>query len=677
MILNDALDEKQKEAIMELERESRTRVFTGIPGYIMNGLLLLFAAYVVWTTLLVILPLQVRRSAFVGILVFIGYLYYPARKGMTKRVNYIPWYDIVLAVLGAGAFFYHAIAFQTIVRLGAIIRPQDVYVGVVGIILLGEICRRVVGLPILVVAAGFITFAFYQGFFFFGDPLYNVVRLIVFHLFYTTEGIIGIPVGVASTFIVLFIFLASFLEKTGIAKFFIDLANSVAGASSGGPAKVAVIASALLGMISGSSVANTVSSGSVTIPAMKKTGYKPEFAAAVEASSSTGGQLVPPILGAAAFIMAEITGIPFLTIATAAIIPAFLYFVGVFIMVHLEAKKTGLKGLPKETIPKFGPLILRNGYLFLPVVVLVFLMSRGYSPSFAATWGIFAVFVVSFFRKDTRFTPTKFIQAVATGTRNTLGVGIACAIAGTVIGVVTLTGIGNMLIGMVSSVVTNPFLISINASLFVALLITALACLILGMGVPTTAKYVIMATITAPMILSAGAGIGIEVPLLAAHMFVFYFGTDADITPPVGLAAYAGAAIAKSDPLKTSIIATKLAIAAYIVPFIFVFSPEMLFQVWSNDAQSYVLGADPLLMIKIIISAVVGMFNISVGLQGYLLRKVSWPFRLIAIGAGILLINPAILTTLIGLGISAVVIVIHTLQYKIGKRREVIVQTVE
>jgi len=330
-----------------------------------------------------------------------------------------------------------------------------------------------------------------------------------------------------------------------------------------------------------------------------------------------------------------------------------LYFTGVFIMVHLEAKKTGLKGLPKDTLPNLGRLILSRGYLILPIVVLVILMSRGFTPAYAACGAIISVFVITMFRKETRFTPKSLAEAVTAGSRNTIGIAIACAVAGTVVGIVTLTGIGQVLIRLLIIVVNNPFLVSINASLFVALVITAVACLILGLGVPTTAKYVIMATITAPMILRAGLEIDIVVPLLAAHMFVFHFGTDADITPPVGLAAYAAAAIAKSNPLQTCVIAMKLAIAGYIIPFFFVFSPELL-----------LIDATPLLVIKIFISSVIGMFNIAVGVQGFLLQKMPWYFRITLIIAGFLLIDPAIITTLTGVGISALVIFIHYTQYK-------------
>jgi len=656
---NHILTDKETEELMaKFDRESNVRHFTGIPDIIIKGLLIFFALYVFWVTLIATLPEQVRRSAFLGILVFIGYLMYPRRKGMTKRVNYIPWYDIALAVISASSFFYYVINFQTIINRAVLIQPIDVIVGVIGILTLAELCRRVVGIPILVVAAGFITYGFIYNLSY-GSSFYSALRRIIHQLFYTTDGIIGTPIGVCSTFIVLFIFLASFLEKTGIAHFFIDLANSVAGFTSGGPAKVAVIASALEGMISGSSVANTVGSGSVTIPMMKKTGYKPEFAAAVEAAASTGGQIVPPILGAAAFLMAEFTGIPYLVIAGSAILPAILYFTGIFFVVHFEAKKLGLKGLPKESIPKFLPLLLTKGYLFLPIVLLVVLMGLGFTPAYAACFAVLSAFIVSFFRKDTRFTPSGFLEAVTHGSRNTIGVAVACAVAGTIIGIVSLTGIGQLLISQLTTIVNNPFFASTGTSLLIALIITMLTCLVIGMGVPTTANYVIMATITAPMVLNAGKAVGIEVPLLAAHMFVFYFGILADITPPVALAAYAGAAIAKSNPMLTAVNATRLAIAAFIVPFIFVFSPEMLF-----------IGTTPLSFVQIIITSIVGMFNIAIGVEGFMLRKLSVPLRLLAIAAGLMLIDPGLLTDLFGLALSAMVVVIHVAMYRRDKKLE-------
>ena len=634
-------EQETEELIAHFDRESNVRRFTGVPDILIKGLLLLFAAYVFWVTLIGNLPEQVRRSAFLGILVFIGYLLYPVRRGMTKQKNHIPWYDFVLGTLGAIAFFYFVANFADIIERAARLQPLDIAMGVMGIILLAELCRRVVGIPILAVAAGFIAYAFSSGF---------SLRRIVHQLFYTTDGVIGTPIGVCSTFIVLFIFLASFLEKSGIANFFIDLANSVAGFTAGGPAKVAVIASAFFGMISGSSVANTVGSGSVTIPTMKRTGYKPEFAAAVEASASTGGQIMPPIMGAAAFLMAELTGTPYPVIAVSAILPAVLYFTGIFLMVHFEAKKLGLKGLPKESIPHLGKLLLSKGFLFLPIVVLIGLMTFGFTPAYSACYAILSVFILSFFKKETRFTRTGLVEAFTGGSRNTIGVAIACAMAGIVVGIVSLTVIGQLLIGKLIAMVNNPFLVSTGTSLLAALLITMITCLILGMGVPTTANYVIMATICAPMVMRTGNEIGIAIPILAAHMFVFYFGIVADITPPVALAAYAGAAIAKSNPIKSGITATRLAITAFIIPYIFIFNPAML-----------LINITPLKLIQIILSSCIGMFSLAAGIEGYMFRKMPLLWRLAAVAGGLLLIDPGLFTDLIGLCLITSVIVMQVL----------------
>ena len=582
-------------------------------------------------TLFVTPPEQVRRSLFIGYIILVGFILFPVRKKSPKIVSHVPWYDIVLAIVGFGCYLYYVINFEAIVNKAINISTLDMVIALIGILLLAEICRRVVGFPILVVAGAFIVYAFVRG--------YSLKR-IVHQLFFTTDGVLGTPLGVCATFIVLFIILGSFLEKTGIGAFFIDLANSVAGFASGGPAKVAVISSALEGMYSGSSVANTVGSGSVTIPVMKKTGYKPEFAAAVEAAASTGGQIMPPIMGAAAFLMAEMTNTPYATIAVSAILPAVLYFVGIFMMIHFEAKKLGLKGLPKESIPNFFKLFLRKGYLFLPIVVLVVLMSLGKTPAFSACYAILAAIVISFFSKETRMSPATFVEAVEGGAKNTIGVAVACAIAGIIVGIVTLTGLGQDLINVLMSVANN-------SKLF-ALFLTMIACIVLGMGVPTTANYVIMATITAPIVIKMG------VPVLAAHMFVFYFGIVADITPPVALAAYAGAAIAKSNPLKTGINATRLAITAFIVPYIFALNPAMLF-----------IDTTPLAVVQIILTSLIGIFAISAGMEGYMFTKMRWWEIVPSIAGGLLLIEPNLVTDLIGL-----VLIILTLLVQILKKRK-------
>ena len=643
------LTQEETDAIMQkFDRESNIRQFTGIPNYIINGLLCAFALYIFWVTLIGNVPEQARRTIFLGSLVFLGFLLFPIRKGDTKKVNYIPWYDILLAVVGASAFYYYAINNEVILLRAVLLTQQDIWIGVIGILILAELCRRVVGLPILIVAGGFVAYAFIAGF---------SLRRVVHQLFYTLDGVIGTPTGVCSTFIVIFIFLAVFLEKSGIANYFIDLANSVAGWASGGPAKVAVIASAFEGMISGSSVANTVGSGSVTIPTMKKNGYKPEFAAAVEAAASTGGQIMPPIMGAAAFLMAELTGIPYVVIAVSAIVPSVLYFFGIFLGVHFEAKKLGLRGLPKEQMPNLFKLLLAKGYLFLPIVVLiVFLGVGGFTPAYAACLAVLTSFIVSLFRKETRFTPPKLLEALAGGSRNTISVATACAVAGIIVGVVSLTGLGQTLIGLLTQVVNAPIFLKTGTSLLVALILTMVSCLILGMGVPTTANYVIMATITAPMVIRAGMELGIEVPILAAHMFVFYFGILADITPPVALACFAGAAIAKSDPLKTGITATKLAIVAFLIPYVFIFRPEML-----------LINASVVPIIISIITVSVGMFGIAVGLSGYFLKPLNRWWRIGGIAGGFGLIHPSIFTDIFGYGVIALLVIVQIIEQRRDK----------
>ncbi|NLY91834.1 MAG: TRAP transporter permease [Firmicutes bacterium] len=627
------------DAVMaEYDREANTRHFHGVPRVAVRYLLAAFSLYVFYMNLISVWPEQIRRASFVGLIVFMAFVLYPAKKRTAKRNNYIPWYDLILGLVGAACYFYYVVNFADLAVKATRISQWDMLVGAVGVVITAEVCRRVVGLPILVVASAFIGYAFYAGY---------SLRRIVYTLFYTLDGVIGTPIGVCSTFIVLFIILGSFLEKTNIGAFFIEIANSIAGWATGGPAKVAVISSALEGMYSGSSVANTVGSGSITIPVMKKAGYDKDFAAAVEAAASTGGQIMPPIMGAAAFLMAEMTGVPYSMIVVSAIFPAVLYFAGIFLMVHFEAKKTGLKGLPKEAIPNFFKLFLKKGYLFLPIVVLIVTMSIGYTPSRAACLAILAAIVVSMFRKDTRLEPKAFVDALENGAKNTIGVAAACSIAGIIVGVVSLTGIGLKL--------AEGLLFLSGGIDLIALFLTMIACLILGMGVPTTANYVIMATITAPIILKLIP----ETPVLAAHFFVFYFGVVADITPPVALAAYAGAAISGGNPIRTGVIATRLAITAFIIPYMFVLNPTMLL-VNATFGQ----------IVQFTLTSLIGMFAIAGGLEGYMNTKLPVWQRILAVGAGLMMIEPRLTTDLIGIIIIAIIV---ALQYgiKIGKNKPV------
>ena len=678
------------EAIMKkYDRESNTRYWEGVPKTVLRWFTALFGIYLIVANMFLKMDERARRPIFLGIVILLVFAYYPLKKGSTK-VNHIPWYDIVLALVGSFCYFFYPMNLEKIVNAGTRINkifnlggiPWLIVFAIVGTLILVECCRRVVGIPIICVSGVFVLYAFLGA----GKDL----KTVMYNLFYTTTGILGTPIGVCSTYIALFVIFGAFLEATGVANFFIDCANALVGWASGGPAKVAVVSSALCGMVSGSSVGNTVTTGSVTIPMMKKTGYPPEFAGAVEAASSTGGQIMPPIMGAAAFLMAEMVGVPYKDIIVRAILPAFLYFLGIFLEVHFKAKKLGLKGLPRETLPKWKKL-LPEIYLLLPLVVLVYMIMVGFTMATAAVYatiycivasmvsreegkkklvmaipfipllimtftsrsfeagtfmgdngalllvGIaFVIVVVNFFiSKINRKSLPTVIDAFENGGKNCLSVGVACGMAGIIAGVVTMTGLGQILIGAIVRLA--------NGHLIVALVLTMLCCIVLGMGVPTTANYIIMATTCAP-ILATGMGMN----LMAAHMFCFYFGIVADITPPVALAAYAGSAIAKAPPMKTAVNATKLAIAAFLVPYIFAFNNAMLF-----------INTKPLDVVSVVISSTLGMLLIAIGMVGYFLRDTNMLVRLGCVAGGLLLVYPGTVTDLIGL---AVLVAVFLLQ---------------
>jgi len=617
------------DAVMKkYDRESNTRVWEGAPKLVVTCILALFSLFCLYVTLFATWLDELRLTTFMAFILFIGYLVFPAKKG-TQKVNHMPWYDVVLMLLGTGAFLYFAFNANTIVARFNI-TTFEVIVGIVGILTLAELCRRSVGIPILIVAAVLLIYALIWG-----STNPSIMARITENvrvLFYSKEGILSTPVNVCSKYIVVFIIFGAFLERTGIADFFINIANALVGRFSGGPAKVAVVASALEGMVSGSSVANTVGSGAVTIPLMKKTGYKPEFAAAAEASASTGGQIMPPIMGAAAFLMAETVGVPYSNIVVRAILPAVLYFAGVFITVHLEAKKEGLRGLTKDELPALKPL-LKQIYLLLPLIILIYLVGTNTrSIAYAAAIAIVAAIVVSLFSKEHRITPKRLLEALAAGGQGMITVAVACGVAGIVAGVIGVTGLAYMLFNGIVAIAGD--------TLIIALFLTMICCIILGMGVPTTANYCIMAATCAPILVKMG------VPDIAAHFFVFYFGIVADLTPPVALAAYAGAAIAQANPMKTAVTATKLAIAAFIVPYVFALNPAMLF---INTSVPEV--------ILICVTSIVGIAAVAAALEGYLLDHIHWLFRIIAAVGGLLLVYPGIVTDLIGLALVAVVVV--------------------
>ena len=617
------------EAVMrKYDRESNTRTWEGTPGIVARVIMVIFSLYCIWSTLFSVAAIEKRLTAFIGCAIIMGYMTYPASKHHVRH-NYIPWFDYVLMIVGAASFFYYCFSYDSLVMIltsASRITPFQIAIGIIGILCLMELCRRCVGVPILCVAAALIIYTFAIG-----TPL----KRVLYTLFYTTSGVMGTPIQVCAKYIVVFIIFGAFLERTGIAAFFIDLANSLVGRFSGGPAKVAVISSALCGMVSGSSVGNTVTTGSVTIPMMKKTGYKPEFAGAVEAAASTGGQIMPPIMGAAAFLMSEYMNVTYGEVALRAILPAVLYFTGIFIAVHLEAKKLHLSGIPKEELPVMSKLI-RKIYLLLPLVVLVWLVTTNTrTMQFSATVAIVVAIVVSLFDKDNRITPAKIFEALEAGGKGTITVAVACCMAGIIAGCITATGLASKLIGAVVSISNQ---VSFVNPQFIAMFLTMICCIILGMGVPTTANYCIMASTCAPILITMG------VPKICAHFFVFYFGIVADITPPVALAAYAGSAIAKSNPMKTGINATKLAIGAFIVPYIFCLNPAML-----------LIDVTALGIIQIVITSLVGIFGVAAAMNGFLFKKLEWPCRVLICAGGLLMMDPTAITDVIGIVLFAAV----------------------
>ena len=528
--------------------------------------------------------------------------------------------------------------------------PLYIVVGILGLLAVFELCRRCVGLPILCVLGALLIYTFATGL---------PINRLIYTLFFSTGGVIGTPAQVCAKFIVVFIVFGAFLERTGISAFFIDLANKIAGWAAGGPAKVAVISSALCGMVSGSSVGNTVTTGSVTIPMMKDTGYKPEFAGAVEAAASTGGQIMPPIMGAAAFLMAEYMGVPYGQVALKAILPAVLYFTGIFIAVHLEAKKLDLKGIDKKELTPWKTLILQL-YLLAPLILLVALVaSNTKTMAFSAAVSIVAAIIVGipgiikkereeaikegrsdFIGSSLKNIGSTIMASLEAGGRGTITVAVACGVAGCIAGCITATGLASKLITGIVAVSQN--------SMFIALMLTMLCCIVLGMGVPTTANYCIMAATCAPILIKMG------LPAVCAHFFVFYFGIVADITPPVALAAYAGSAIAKSNPMKTGINATKLAIAAFIVPYIFAYIPSMLLENLNGAFE----------VVQIAATSIIGIFGVAACLNGYLFKHMPLVFRIVILVGGLLLMVPSTITDLIGVVMVVAIVVMQFLMSK-------------
>ncbi|MGV8982335.1 TRAP transporter permease [Clostridium sp.] len=621
-----AVEINSKEAnnlLKKYDKGSNFRELKGLPGKILSAILICFTLFQLYTAIYGVMDAMLQRAIHLAFGLSLVYLFYPTRKSWSReKMNLI---DIGLAIAAAMSCIYVVVFYKDLVLRAGRVTTMDMIVGSIAILLVLEAARRVIGWPMVIIALAFIAYAL-LGRYVPGKLAHRGVDIenLVQQLFFTTEGIFGIPIGVSSTFIFMFLLFGAYLEKTGMGEFFIDSANAIAGSAAGGPAKVAVLSSACMGTLTGSSVANVVGTGSFTIPMMKKLGYKSEFAGAVEATASTGGQLMPPIMGAAAFLMAEFTNTPYVTVIAAAAIPALLYYFGVWAGVHFEAKKLGLKGMSKSELPKLSHVMKTRGHLIIPIITVMYLLVAGYTPLRAALGAILTAIVVAGIKKDTRLSFRDIVDGLEKGAKSALTVIAACACAGIIIGVVTQTGLGlkmgSVLVGMA------------NGNLMLTLFFTMITSLILGIGVPTTANYVITATIAAPALVM------LNVPILAAHMFAFYFGIIADVTPPVCLAAVAASGVAKSEPMRTGLQATRLAVAAFIIPYIFVYSPQLLL----IDVTAFQL-------IIIVASALIGIICVASALTGYFKTRMSIGERILFAMGGILLITTHLISNIAGI----------------------------
>ncbi len=643
-------DEQTQELMAKFDPEAGHRRLTGIIGWIALAGLVGFSVFQLYTAIFGVFTAQLQRSIHLAFALGLIFLLFPASKkklrDKTKGRFQVAWYDGLLAIIGVYVGMYWPLNFEELVFRVGRLTTLDLIVGFLAIVLVLEATRRVVGLPITIITSIFLLYA-YLGPYMPGFLQHRGLSIdrIIRSMYYTTEGILGTPLGVSSTFIFLFLLFGAFLVKTGVGQYFNDLALVIAGKRVGGPAKVAIFSSALQGTISGSSVANVVTSGSFTIPMMKRLGYRKEFAGGVEAAASTGGQLMPPIMGAAAFLMVEfIGGITYWEIAKAATIPALLYFTGIWIMTHFEAKRIGLRGLTEDEMPNRKAVLARI-YLLFPIVAVIFFLMSGTSVTRAALYAILSAIIVGAINKETRMGIGDFIDALANGARTALGVAAATAAAGMIVGVVTLTGLGLKL--------ANSLVSLSGENLLLTLFFTMIASLILGMGSPTTANYVITSTIAAPAL------IVLSVPELSAHMFVFYFGIVADITPPVALAAFAAAGVSGGEPLKTGVQSAKLAIAAFIIPYIFVLSPELMMidTTWQS-------------LLWVLFTSLTGMISIGAGMIGYWYRRTHIVERIAAVAAGVMLIYPEGSTDLVGLGLFIALLALQLL-IKQDEKKEV------
>lgn len=623
-----------EELLKQYDSEARTREYIGIMAKVVTAVALIWALFQIYVNSFGVLEAIKMRAWHLGFLLILTFLLYPANKKKMKARKLPTVWDITCILLTLYSVGYLLITYDTFARDRAGFHVEmDYLVGAIGLFVVFEASRRIAGYTLTIIAAVFLAYNFLGPYIpgMLGHAGYSYERVTDI-MWWGSQGLFGITLGVSATYIFMFVLFGAFLKNSGFTDFINDIALALAGWTAGGPAKVSVIGSGFMGMVNGSAVANVVTTGAVTIPLMKKTGYSSRFAAAVEAVASTGGQIAPPVMGAAAFIMAEFIGVPYTTIILAAIIPALVYYIALFMVVHFEAKKIGLKGISKENIPNVVQVLKDGGHLTIPIIVLLGLLFTGVTPLYAATFALIATVVASWFRKSTRMGLKQIVDSMVEGSLSAIGVGIACAIVGVVVGTVSLTSVGLTL--------GNNILQLSGGSIIVAAILTMIISIVLGMGIPATAAYIIVATISAPLLVQLGA------PPLAAHLFAFFYASLSNITPPVALAAYAAAGLSGANPNAVGFLATKLGLTGFIIPYFFLFNPVLLF-----DGESYVHSFIAL------ITASIGVVALAGGLQGWVLNKTNWIQRIMLFATAFLMIDPNIVLSIIGFSIFLAVII--------------------
>lgn len=628
-------EQTAQELLEQTDSDSRTRTYTGATGIAVTVLLCAWTAFQLYFSTVGIMSAVNLRAFHTMFLLLFTFLLYPAHKRERRIRRVPPAYDIALIAVAVGAFGYFVAAYTGIARTGGRVNTAQLVVAAVALLVVFEAARRT-SPNLAILAAVFLLYNCF-GQWIPGQLGHNgfTLKRVLITQFWGTQGILGVGVGVSATYIFLFVVFGAFLKHSGFSQFINDFSLTLVGQTPGGPAKVAVLASALMGMINGSAVANVATTGTITIPLMKRTGYKAEFAGAVEATASTGGQFCPPIMGAVGFVMAEFLNMSYTKVMVAAILPAFLYYLGILMSVHFEAKRLGLSGLSKENIPDALAVVKRQGHLVLPLVALIALMMLGFTPLLAAVIAIFVTIGASWLRRETRMTADKILAACVEGARGAIGVGISCVIIGVIIGTVTLTSLGLNMGYLILRVVPN--------NIYLTGLLVMIMSTILGMGVPGVAAYVIVQAVAVPVLIKVG------IMPIAAHMFCLIYACLSNITPPVAISCYVAAGIARANQLRTGLIAVRLGVIGFLMPFFFLGNPILLIGADASYSAAMTLWAS--------LTASIGTVALVAGLEGWLVGKANVAQRILLIATAPLFLYPGVLTDGIGFAVLALVIV--------------------